>query len=223
MLPKRRIAVRLKHEGAIGYDYPAQIQSTIYRSFRLTSLGRKIHQARYSLFSYTLSPEKGVYLPEGLKSQNGKWVLRFSSALEEALDLFIVSIRENFMIGESCCEVLGVYEEPLVDKDIFFAAPIVVFRKNEEANVYMEWFDPEFPVGVEDGLSKRYEYLTGEKMPEVKFCFLKEPNKKLFRDKGRKLLGYSGEVVLKGPAIVKQFAQCVGLGRWPSAGMGMVV
>ncbi|NLI74797.1 MAG: hypothetical protein GX369_08595 [Euryarchaeota archaeon] len=222
MFPERRIVLRLEHNGIIEYDYPAQIQATIYRSFRLTNLGRKIHKARYSLFSYLLSPEKGIYLQKGFKSQNGRWVLRFSSALEEVLDLFIVSIRETFAVGKSTCKVLDVCEEPLLDKDIFFAGPIVIFRKDAES-VYMDWFDPDFQVGVETGLSKRYEYLTGETMPEVKFCFLKEPNKKLFLYKGRKLLGYSGEIVLKGSAQTKQFAQCVGLGRWPSAGMGMVL
>lgn len=225
MFPDRRIAVKLRNNGLVEYDYPERIQETLYKSFRLTSLGRKIHQARYSLFNYSLCPFKGMYLPEGFMSQDGLWMLRFASALEEALDLFIVSLREKFVVGKSTFDVLEVHEEPLKEAEIFFAYPIVIFKRDvkEGGSVYMDWYDPDFSAGVKGGLANRYEFLTGEKIPEISFCFLKEPNKKLFYYKGRKLFGYTGEVVLDGHRKAKQFAQCVGLGRWPSAGMGMVI
>ncbi len=186
--------------------------------------GADVHGARYSLFTFSLLPREPVFGVRGLGSRAGRWVFRFASARRECAEAVYAKLlrMSALSLGGVSFSLEGLQKEPLADKAVFIAQPIVVLRRDKNGFVPAE--DPSFRVAVVDALARRYEFWRGEPVPGgFDFSFTGRPRQKLIQYRGRNLVGFSGTVKLSGPKEVRLFAQAVGLGQKPSAGLGMVM
>lgn len=205
---------------ALPWGYRSGVLGWLYGVMEAAGLPRDGHRSRYSLFTFSLQPAEPLRGPEGLRSASGGWVLRVASAREEVLRA-LEGLPEVADFGVPM-RVLGVALEPLADKAVFQAVEPILVMRPDGAFVTPE--EDDFSRGVRECLVRRYRYWAGrDPEGEVLFSFTGRPRRHLVRVYGRDYLAFGGPVRVSAPRELRLFAQCVGLGRKPSCGLGMVV
>ncbi|GEA15552.1 hypothetical protein E308F_17960 [Moorella sp. E308F] len=168
-LPSYRImAFLLSDPGAeIPWEWRDYMQPLIY-SF--IDDGGKIHSARYSLFSFALTPLDPVSGRDGAASGNGAWAFRFSSALTSVLEQVAASLRKSreLKIAGTAFRVSAVVEEALSDRAAYQTASPVLAAKLAFRDGGKPFWNPAeswFAAAVAKSLTNRWRFLTGEKPP----------------------------------------------------------
>ncbi|MGB9846543.1 MAG: CRISPR-associated endoribonuclease Cas6 [Desulfotomaculales bacterium] len=216
-------ALQRNPEKLLDYNWREKIQKWVYSVLDGTVVGKNMHQSRYSLFVYSLLPEKGLCLPEGLKSRTGRWQFRFSSVYPEACAVIYSALAGNGTVsfdGEEF-SVGPLFKEP-VEANKFGTAITVLAAKLKERGFWTP-ADAHFIEAVKKSLANRWEFCFGKKMPETRISFLEQAEQRLVQYKNRDLLVFTGLVSVDGPAEVRRFARCVGLGQKPSCGFGYLI
>lgn len=220
-LPEYRVTAIIAGT-TLPWNYNELVQGWIYDHLLKTPLGREVHSARYSLFNYSIIPLAPAADEKGCSSTVGCWMLRVASANQQLLDLIEENLNKesNFTLNHIKMQVVQTLREHLSDFPIMSAQPILIFGNDDK---FITPAHENFNPSVAICLRNRWEYLFGTTMPPAEFSFVEKPKQKLIQYKGRNLLAFCGQARLNTKPIVLQFAQCVGLGRKPSCGFGMVM
>lgn len=215
-------ALRRDPEEPLTYSWREKVQKWIYSVLGGTAVGRNMHQSRYSLFVYSLQPDGPLCLPGGLKSRTGWWQFRFSSVYPEACAVICSALAGGAVsFGGEGFSVDSLFKEPVEANKIGTAVTVLATRLKERGF----WIpsDAQFTEALKRSLANRWEFCFGKKMPETQISFLEQTEQKLVQYRNRNLLVFSGFVSLDGPAEVRKFARCVGLGQKPSCGFGYLI
>lgn len=233
-LPRHRLAVEIlaPPEATLPWGWRDAGQAAAY--LLMDRAGDAVHGARYGLFTFSLVPREPIFGAAGLRSACGRWTFRFASARREALEVAEATMAHPAWPGASAllallgprAELLGARREPLVARRrIFRAQPILVFaREGESPWAFLPPQHEGFARAVAGALARRWEHLLG--LPwsgRIGFRFVGEPRQKLIQFRGRGLVAWAGAVRLDAPEEMLLFAQAVGLGHKPSAGLGMIL
>lgn len=225
-LPNYRLAIRLYGPTKISYRYPEMIQTQLYSSiFRGSIIGEKVHQDKYSLFTYSLLADRPVFTQSGFKSNNGKWIFRFSSAYKELVSLVETGFsgnKINLLDEYNTFEIQGIYKEYILDRNIFQSQPILVISKDRKI---LRPEDQEYFRAIQINLERKWKFFFGSSAEQElkKLQFTRPPRQKRIQYKNRRLTSFAGGVKLQGGRDIIKFAQCVGLGHLTSCGFGMLI
>jgi len=234
VLPRHRLAVEiLAPPGAtLPWGWRDAGQAAAY--LLMDRAGDAVHGARYGLFTFSLLPREPIFGAAGLRSACGRWTFRLASARREALEAAEATMAHPAWPGTRVllallgprAELLGAQWEPLaVGRRVFRAQPILVFaRKGEGPWAFLPPEHERFARAVAGALARRWEHLFGSRWAGgTGFSFCGEPRQKLIQFRGRGLVAWAGAVRLEAPEPMLLFAQAVGLGHKPSAGLGMIL
>lgn len=232
--PRHRVAAKLAapRGTALPWGWRGDGQRAAY--LLMGRAGDGAHGTRYGLFTFSLEPREPIYAAAGLMSACGEWVFRLASARPEILDAVEAALSDPGSPGGRAlagllgprAELVDVAREPLpADRRVFRAQPILVFaREGEGPWAFLRPDHEGFPRAVAAALARRWEFWCGRKwVGRIEFSFAERPRQKLIQFRGRGLMAWAGLVRLEAPAPMRMFAQCVGLGHKPSAGLGMLV
>lgn len=224
-LPGYRVLAALAAEPgqSLPWAWRTDAQRFLYGIFSGTLAGADAHRGRYSLFTFSLLPQKPVATPVGLESEDGTWLFRFASARKELLAMVYAALCPGgvLQLGAKSFAVTGVIKEPIGDGASVSVQPVLAAKLRSRG--FWTPDDPEYVRAVECALANRWEYATGRKAPEIRFRFTSEPARKLIQYGGRDLLAFSGSARLDAPREIRLFAKHVGLGQKPSCGFGFAI
>lgn len=233
-LPRHRLAAEIAAPpgATLPWGWRDAGQAAAYRL--MGRAGDEAHRARYGLFTFCLLPREAIYSAIGLRSACGRWTFRLASARPEALEAAEAALADPGSPGARAllallgprAELLGVRREPLAaGRRVFRAQPILVFSRQEEGPwAFLPPSHEGFARAVAGALARRWEHLFGSPwVGRIGFSFCGEPRRKLIQFRGRGLVAWSGAVRLDAPEGMLLFAQAVGLGHKPSAGLGMIL
>lgn len=220
-LPHYRLLAMMEclKPGPIPWNYREQVQGWIYN--HLDDIGTAIHEAPFSLFSFSLVSPSYRTSAQGIIGST--WLLRISSAHQELLDKLEPKLEHGLILGNTSLRPHLVTRELFCDSERLSSSPIVTMAK--ETKRYQDPIkqEQEFQAAVATSLANRWKFFTGTPAPEISFRFTDKPVSRKIRYKNRLMTGYEGNVELTTTPELIQFAQCVGLGAKTSCGIGMVV
>ncbi|WP_054692406.1 CRISPR-associated endoribonuclease Cas6 [Syntrophomonas palmitatica] len=218
-LPNYRLLGILRSESiTMPWRYRELVQGWIYE--HLGELGKTIHDAPFSLFTYSFSSPTYAITDQGIKSE--LWCFRIASVYKEVLERLEQELNQGIELNNIYFTPLLVSKELLVNQDRFASDPIIVFSRDKEKRFLNPIIDQDFGKAVAASLKKRYEYYTGKPSPEVSFRFVTQPIARKLQYQNRRLIGFQGDIVLETTPEMRKFAQCIGLGVKTSCGMGMI-
>lgn len=222
-LPDYRLVIVAKTQKAFPYNYREHVQGWLYHQCLMdTEIGEKMHNLPYPNYNFALIPQFPKDTKNGLSSNTGYWMLFVSSVYQEFLKQVEYWIFANNQAtwGNVTVEFKGLYHQPITEQTQFIVQPIVVLSKDKSRFVTPE--ETIFAEAICKGISNRYYSHTGKIHQKFWFKFLGTPHKKLIQYKQRNLISFGGNVRLGGSPVMIKFAQMVGLGQKPGAGMGML-
>lgn len=223
-LPKYRLAIFLESKERLPFDFREHVQGWIYRQcLGDTGTGEKMHKSPYPCYTFALIPQDPEATKQGVRSLSGFWILHIGSAYMQVLDEIEEWVKNKKKVNwaETNFDIKGVFYQPLQTQVQYVARPILIISKEEKK--FMTPESEDFATAVVQGLKNRYFHRTGEKAKDLAFRFVGKPRKKLVQYKRRNLLAFEGDVRLRGDKTMIQFAQMVGLGQKPGAGLGMLI
>lgn len=226
-IPDYRLIISLQSHDKhlLPWNYREHVQQWIYaKCLDGTIMGQRLHNARYTLYTYALLPVKPWFKGGGLYAEEGIWFLYVASALREFLhtiEVTVNSLPTLDIVPGITFEVIQVGRQPLVNKNLFASQPI--FIEDCKSRAWRDPSQPEFSQGVVKALANRFEYLFDMDPGPISFRFVGTPRKKMIQYKGQDFLAFAGDIRLSGSTMVRNLAQCVGLGMKPSAGFGMLL
>lgn len=225
-MPNYRLGVQLSGPEKISYRHSEMIQKKLYSDiFRGTAIGEKVHKDKYSLFTYSILADKPRFDADGYASTNGQWIFRFASAYRDLLSLLESELQarpEIDLLGEGTLfEIKGIYREPLLNRNIFQAQPILAISPEKEILIPQ---DDKYFEALNVTLLRKWEFFfgkSGNRLKSIKFT--RPPRQKRIQYKNRNLTCFAGSVKMQGKEETLKFAQCVGLGHLTSCGLGMLI
>ena len=220
-MPHYRILsmLRTSDEILIPWNYREMVQGWIYK--HLGSFGEQIHDAPFSLFTFSLSAPTYQISKKGIIADT--WLLRLASAHQEILDTIEKELTHGVKLDGKRLDAVFITKELFTDKPALSSSPIITFAKQTKKYQNPLLQKEDFYAAVAASLANRWEYFTGSSSPEIVFSFKGRPQPRKIQYKNRFLIGYEGDIrLISNPEII-QFAQCVGLGAKASCGLGMVV
>lgn len=223
-IPNYRLATFLHSNASIPWDYRELVQGWIYESLK-TPLGEKIHDDKYSLFSFSLIPMQPCADEKGLSSKTGLWIFRLASAYEEMLTTISSKLKQGstLNIGNQKLTVVETIQEVLSNNSILEARPIVVV--DIVTKKMLTPAEDNFSKFIIRGLEKKWEFCFRQEksLPQVKFNYAEPPYSRLAFYRGRRLLCYGGAVRLETSPEMLRLIQCAGIGMKSPCGFGMAL
>lgn len=230
-IPEYRVEAILVNpaERYIPAEFHHYIQSYIYNtSSKAREMHSQPHCFRGFCFSFLPATRGRRNQNHEIKDENDCYVLRVSSVFPQILQDIENNLWQNggITIGDAILSLQQIYRVPFQYSGIYHYYLVNIYEYLDKGKNYARSILPseyqKFKEAIEKATKNRWQIFTGSEPPEFQITFLSRP---LYRGEiymGKKLIGCSGKMEIKGDKEFLKFVQAVGIGSNNAKGFGFI-